>query len=68
MEKNRCWEKLSRASNPVNKNRAALEILEYQTRQPEFGHLIIFIVVAVLGIAVALLHGIMESFPFGSFF
>lgn len=49
------WENLSKASNPVKKNRAALEKLEYQTRQSEFGHLIIFIVVAVFGIAVALL-------------
>lgn len=56
------WEKLNRASTPLKKSRTALEKLEYQTRQSEFGHLIIFIVVAALGIAVALLQGIRESF------
>ncbi|NHE59987.1 glycosyl-4,4'-diaponeurosporenoate acyltransferase CrtO family protein [Cyclobacterium plantarum] len=56
------WEKLNKAARPVKKDRSALEKLEYQTRQSEFGHLIIFILVAVLGFAVALLHGIRESF------
>lgn len=56
------WEKLSRAANPVKKDRIALRNLEYQTRQSELGHLIIFIVVAVSGIAVLLLQGIRESF------
>ncbi|MDN3686351.1 hypothetical protein [Cyclobacterium jeungdonense] len=56
------WEKLSRASNPVKKNRAALKKLEYQTRQSEFGHAIIFIIVLVFGIVVAFLYGVRQSF------
>ncbi|WP_375582713.1 hypothetical protein [Cyclobacterium xiamenense] len=56
------WEKLTKATNPVKKNRAALQKLEYQTRQSEFGHLLIFFIVAIFGLLVALLYGIRDSF------
>ncbi|MBD3629660.1 hypothetical protein [Cyclobacterium sp.] len=56
------WEKLNKTSRPVKKDRAALEQLEYKTRQSEFGHAIIFIVVLVFGTAVAFFYGIRESF------
>jgi len=52
------WEKLNKAANPVKKNLEALKHLEYNTRQSEFGHLIIFFIV----LAVALFVGAHQGF------
>ncbi|WP_414706134.1 hypothetical protein [Salegentibacter sp. UBA1130] len=55
------WEKLNKASNPVKKNFTALKHLEYNTRQSEFGHLIIFLIVLAFTIFVILYYGFQQS-------
>ena len=55
------WEKLNKASNPVNKNLDALKQLEYRTRQSEIGHLIIFFIVLIFNLVVAFKYGIIQS-------
>jgi len=56
------WEKLTKAANPVKRDRDTLQKLEYQTRQSEFGHLIIFCIVLIFGNVVAFSYGIRQSF------
>jgi len=56
------WEKLTKAANSVKKDRETLKKLEYKTRQSEFGHWIIFIIVLTFGIVVAFSYGIWQSF------
>lgn len=56
------WEKLNKAANPVKKDWESLKKLEYKTRQSEFGHAIIFVIVLIFGIAVAFIYGIRQSF------
>ncbi|WP_439880132.1 hypothetical protein ACSX1A_13285 [Pontibacter sp. MBLB2868] len=51
------WEKLNKASSPVKKCLNALKHLEYNTRQSEFGHLIIFFIVLALALFVGLYYG-----------
>lgn len=55
------WEKLNKKSNPVEKNTKALSQLHYRTKQSEFGHVIIFIIVLGFTIFVALEYGFVES-------
>lgn len=55
------WEKLNKAKNPVNKHISALEMLEYRTRQSEFGHSIIFLIVLIPTIVVIIKFGFKES-------
>ncbi len=56
------WEKLNKAANPVQKKTDALRHLEYSTRQSEFGHVIIFLIVLPINIFVAIYYGISKSF------
>jgi ABC-type transport system involved in cytochrome bd biosynthesis fused ATPase/permease subunit len=56
------WEKLGKAVNPVKKSLDALKHLEYNTRQSEFGHLIIFFMVLVLTLFVGFYYGFKQSF------
>jgi hypothetical protein len=55
------WEKLHKDANPVKKNLDALEHLEYNTRQSEFGHLIIFFIVLLPTIFVWFYNGFIQS-------
>ena len=55
------WEKLNKASNPVKKNLDALKHLEYNTRQSEFGHLIIFFIVLLPILFIGFHYGFMQS-------
>lgn len=55
------WEKLHKANSPVERNLDALKHLEYNTRQSEFGHLIIFFIVLIFFLFVLLYHGIIQS-------
>lgn len=55
------WEKLHKAANPVKKDLNALKQLEYNTRQADFGHLVIFFIVMALTIWVAYQEGIAQS-------
>lgn len=55
------WEKLNKASSPVKKNLDALKHLEYSTRQSEFGHLVIFFIVAIFVLSVAFYCGAIQS-------
>lgn len=55
------WEKLNKASNPVKKSLDALKHLEYNTRQAEFGHLIIFFIVFALTLYVGFYYGFEHS-------
>ncbi|MBO2543206.1 hypothetical protein J0871_02135 [Salegentibacter sp. BDJ18] len=55
------WEKLNKASNPVKRNLDALKYLEYNTRQSEFGHLIIFFIVLAFTIVVIIYYGFQQS-------
>ncbi len=48
------WEKLTKKSNPVEKNSEALAKLYYQTKKSELDHLIIFLIVLGFTIFVAL--------------
>ncbi|SHN09247.1 hypothetical protein SAMN04488057_106177 [Cyclobacterium lianum] len=55
------WEKLTKAANPIKKDRETLTKLAYKTRQSEFGHAIIFIIVLIFGIVVAFSYGFRQS-------
>ena len=55
------WEKLNKASNPVNKNLDTLIQLEYRTRQSEIGHLFIFIIVLIFNLVELFEYGIIQS-------
>ncbi|MFE3867922.1 hypothetical protein ACFX5E_07530 [Flavobacterium sp. LS2P90] len=55
------WEKLNKKTNPVTKSLDALIHLEYGTKQSEFGHLLIFLIVLIFNIVVAVKFGITES-------
>lgn len=55
------WEKLHKAENPVRKTTDALQHLEYCTRQSEFGHLVIFIIVSIMAASVAFDYGIDQA-------
>ncbi|WP_299987053.1 hypothetical protein [uncultured Pontibacter sp.] len=55
------WEKLHKAANPVKKDLQALEKLEYNTRQSECGHLIIFFIVLGCSVWVAFDYGLKQS-------
>ena len=52
------WEKLNKKENPVKKSPEALRNLEYATRQSEFGHLVIFIIVMIFTFFIAMKFGI----------
>src|SRR5690606_29570090 len=55
------WEKLNKASAPVQKNPAALKHLEYSTRQSELGHLIIFFIVFATTFFISFYYGLKQS-------
>lgn len=55
------WERVSKKSNPVQKNREALMNLHYQTKKSEFGHLIILFIVLGFNVFVAFKFGILKS-------
>jgi hypothetical protein len=55
------WERLNKGSGPVKKRLDALEHLEYSTRQSEFGHSIIFVIVFTFSLFVASSYGIRHS-------
>ncbi len=55
------WEKLNKAANPVTNKVEALKLLEYRTRQSEFGHLIIFFIVLIFNIIVVFHYGFIQS-------
>jgi hypothetical protein len=57
------WEKLNKAANPVKKGADALKHLEYNTRQSEFGHLIIFFIVLLVNVGVVFYYGFAKSLP-----
>lgn len=55
------WEKLQRAGSPVKKDLQALRLLEYNTRQSELGHLLIFYIVLGFTVFVVYQHGLKQS-------
>ena len=55
------WEKLNKAANPVKKDLASLRHLEYTTRQSEFGHLVIFLIVLAFSLFIILNYGLRQS-------
>ena len=55
------WEKLNKSSKPVKKSLAALQTLEDGTRQSEFGHLIIFVIVLAVACLVGAHYGFRQS-------
>jgi len=55
------WEKITKQANPVKKNLDALIHLEYETKQSELSHLIIFFIVLGFTIYVAVKHGVSAS-------
>jgi len=55
------WEKLNKKTNPVEKSLNSLSALEYGTRQSEFGHLVIFMIVLVITVFVALKFGLSKA-------
>lgn len=55
------WEKITKASNPVKRNVATIQQMEYKTRQSEMGHGIIFLMVLVLTLIVAIQEGIIQA-------
>lgn len=55
------WERLNKKERPVNKSPEALKNLEYASRQSEFSHLIIFMIVMVLSLYVAVTFGIRKA-------
>lgn len=55
------WEKLNKKSNPVEKSTKALLQLHYRTKQSEFGHIVIFVIVFGFTVFVALEFGFVES-------
>ena len=55
------WEKLNKKANPIEKNTEALMHLHYKTKQSEFGHIIILIIVLGSNIYVAFKFGVVQS-------
>jgi hypothetical protein len=55
------WEKLNKKANPIEKNTKALMHLHYKTKQSEFGHIIIMIIVLGFNIYVAFKYGVLQS-------
>ncbi|KAA0991379.1 glycosyl-4,4'-diaponeurosporenoate acyltransferase CrtO family protein [Dyadobacter aurulentus] len=55
------WERLNKKSNPIRKNTQTLLQLHYRTKQSEFGHVIIFIIVLGFNILVAFKYGYNRS-------
>ena len=55
------WEKVIRATNPIKNNLEAIKSLEHGTRQAEFGHLVIFIIVLLFNVFVAIHYGFKQS-------
>ena len=55
------WEQLNKAKNPVNKKILTLGNLEYKTRQSEFGHSVIFVIVLIINLIVAIKFGFIKS-------
>ncbi len=55
------WEKLNKASNPVKKSSDSLIHLEYNTRQSEFGHLIILFIVFAITVFVGFYYGFKQT-------
>ncbi|RTE86293.1 MULTISPECIES: hypothetical protein [Gammaproteobacteria] len=55
------WERLNKQANPVGKKKELLKQLEYRTRVSEFGHVVIFVVVSLVAVVVAWLHGLQGS-------
>ena len=55
------WEKLNKKANPIEKNTKALLHLHYKTKQSEFGHILILIIVLGVTIYVAFAFGILQS-------
>lgn len=53
------WEKMNKSKSPVKKN--TLTNLEYKTRQSEFGHLVIFIIVLLVNIFVVFKFRFIDS-------
>lgn len=51
------WEKLHKANNPVKRTLEILKNLEYNTRQSELGHLIIFLIVLAVNLYVGINYG-----------
>jgi hypothetical protein len=55
------WEKITKTTNPVKSSLLALQQLEFGTRQAEFGHLIVFLMIFATNTVVAILMGIQAS-------
>ncbi len=55
------WEKLNKKSNPIEKNTKSLIHLQYRTKQSEFGHIIIMVIVLGFSVFVIFKFGIRES-------
>lgn len=55
------WEKLNKKTLPVKHSSEALKNLAYATKQSEFGHLIIFIIVMIFTIFVGLKFGMANA-------
>lgn len=55
------WEKINKKANPVTKSLNSLLLLEYGTKQSEFGHLVIFFIVMGINIFVAIKFGFFQS-------
>lgn len=55
------WEQLNKKNNPVTKKTEALQRLEYITRQSEFGHLLIFLIVCLLSLFVIIQYDFQAS-------
>ena len=55
------WEKLNKKANPIEKNTKALMHLHYRTKQSEFGHIIVFIIVFGFTIYSVFKFGVLQS-------
>ncbi|MCP2043595.1 hypothetical protein L1278_001632 [Pontibacter sp. HSC-36F09] len=55
------WERLHKAVSPVKKDLEALQRMEYNTRQSEFGHLVIFFIVLGFTFFVLYQYGLEQS-------
>jgi hypothetical protein len=55
------WEKITKKTTPVKGNLQAFQNLEYATRQSEFGHLVVFLIILTTNIVVAILMGFQAS-------
>ncbi|PWV48887.1 hypothetical protein [Chitinophaga sp. S165] len=55
------WEKLSKKSNPIEKNTKALMHLHHQTKKSELDHVIILLIVLGFNVFVAVKFGVLKS-------